>query len=102
MKISIAFGVAKLRFRQALDSVKRRFRYFDWTDAFLKTALGVVVIILILAAVREIPYDDTDNVDTGKRSGMGLYTDHGTGCQYLGRSGSLTPRLNKDGKHICK
>lgn len=44
--------------------------------------------------------DDTD-LPT-KRSGMNLYTDHGTGCQYLATPlGSLTPRLDADGKPIC-
>jgi len=47
----------------------------------------------------------TDDTDRGKwtRSGMSLYTDYGTGCQYLGKIfGGITPRVDKDGKHICK
>lgn len=46
------------------------------------------------------PYDDTDA--DGQRSGMALYTDAGTGCQYLSvhRTG-LTPRLDADGRHVC-
>lgn len=45
--------------------------------------------------------DSTDRVDgEGKRrSGMALMTDYGTGVEYLmGPSGSLTPRLGKDGR----
>jgi len=44
------------------------------------------------------PVDDTDFPD--HQSGMWLYTDHLTGCQYLYR-GSLTPRMDADGKQIC-
>ena len=35
-------------------------------------------------------------------SGLGLYTDNLTGCQYLSSPrGGLVPRLDKDGTHIC-
>lgn len=44
--------------------------------------------------------DDTD--PAGGRSGMVLYTDDKTGCQYLSnRFGGMTPRLNRDGEQIC-
>lgn len=45
------------------------------------------------------PYDDTDA--GGRRSGMRPHTDALTGCQYLSRLGSLTPRLDASGKQIC-
>lgn len=50
------------------------------------------------------PYDETDNVSNGERSGLGFYIDNGTGCQYLsgGLFGGITPRLDSRGKHICK
>jgi len=48
-------------------------------------------------------YDSTDDYINKKRSGMALLIDYGTGCQYLSSRGRfLTPRLNKNGKHICK
>lgn len=49
-------------------------------------------------------YDPTDDVANDKRSALVLYIDHGTGCHYLATSvfGSLTPRLDRDGKHICE
>lgn len=48
------------------------------------------------------PYDDTDNKTTKERSGLRLYTDHKTGCQYLVTlTGSITPRLNNNGKNNC-
>lgn len=35
-------------------------------------------------------------------SGLGLYTDNLTGCQYLSSPrGGLVPRLDKDGTQIC-
>ena len=44
--------------------------------------------------------DSTDAPD--QRSGMRLYTDHLTGCQYLGTKSGLTPRRDAAGKIICK
>ena len=45
--------------------------------------------------------DDTDDPN-GKHSGMMLYTDHRTGCQYVGTVlGGITPRLDRDGKPVC-
>ncbi len=46
------------------------------------------------------PRDDTDT--DVLRSGMRLYTDHGTGCQYLRAGDGLTPRLDSAGKPMCK
>jgi hypothetical protein len=47
--------------------------------------------------------DDTDSKTTRKRSGMTLYTDYGTGCQYIkaGLLSGLRPRLDENGNHIC-
>ena len=45
--------------------------------------------------------DDTDD-PSGSRSGLIVYTDHRTGCQYVGTVlGGITPRLDKDGKPVC-
>ena len=68
---------------------------------FIILAVG----FLILDFAR--PTDDTDNGRLD-RSGLSLYTDHGTGCQYISiqsgmfGKGQLMPRLDKDGKHVCK
>jgi hypothetical protein len=52
---------------------------------------------IVLGAVMS-PHDDTDAPD--RRSGMVLYTDAATGCQYLGNPrGGITPRLTPSGKH---
>lgn len=49
-------------------------------------------------------YDVTDNPQTGKRSGLRLLIDHGTGCHYVqgGPFGGITPRLGRDGRQICE
>lgn len=70
----------------------------------LTVGKAIVMAVLILFAVvildAVLPRDDTDTPT--ERSGMGLYTDHRTGCQYLGRSlGTLTPRLDAEGKPMC-
>ena len=44
--------------------------------------------------------DSTDTED--HRSGMALFTDAGTGCQYLASPwGGITPRMGASGKHVC-
>jgi hypothetical protein len=50
----------------------------------------------------EVGYDDTDNTTTKERSGLRLYTDYGTGLQYIGGGlfGGITPRLDANGKHM--
>lgn len=71
----------------------------------LKCAVAFCLFIATMAIIDALfnPYDDTDNLEKKKRSGMRLYTDHKTGCQYISPSifGGLTPRLGADGKQIC-
>lgn len=47
------------------------------------------------------PRDDTDTAEA--RSGMAVYKDAKTGCQYLraGYFSSLTPRLDENGRPMC-
>ncbi|VVD70795.1 DUF6440 family protein [Pandoraea anhela] len=49
------------------------------------------------------PLDGTDDARTGTRSGLTIYVDHGTGCQYLRVGGydGIFPRLGADGRPIC-
>ena len=43
---------------------------------------------------------DRDSTDGIERSGMGLYVDQLTGCNYLSVSGGgITPRISSDGRH---
>ena len=69
------------------------------------------VFIVTLAAIyvlfdRLTPYDDTDDKENNGRSGMVLFTDHGTGCQYVGTgqiwgNSSITPRMDSSGNQVC-
>lgn len=81
------------------------------------TIIGAIIIaftIIVYLSKPSIPdylkkkvgwftsYDVTDNIKDKKRSGLSIYIDHETGCQYLGTVfGGLTPRLDRDGKPIC-
>lgn len=69
----------------------------------LRFALSAAVLPMVfgLALYSDIsrPHDDTDA--PGQRSGLSLYTDRLTGCQYVGTFFSLTPRLNSAGLPIC-
>jgi len=63
-----------------------------------------VVFIFLLFTGNPFAWDDSDDKVNNKRSGMVVYTDHLTGCQYLSGSGlgqALTPRLDREGSHIC-
>jgi hypothetical protein len=73
--------------------------------------LTLAAILVLLPMFQ--PYDDTDDpyigpmtrtLGYGGRSGLGLYTDHKTGCQYVkaGFFGGTTPRLDENGKQICR
>lgn len=65
----------------------------------------IVVVILIIWGVGKLfnPYDSTDSKKLKDRSGFILYTDYGTGNQYLSTLFDFTghkPRLDKDGKQV--
>lgn len=60
-----------------------------------------LVVLFSIALDKTVPYDDTDDASNGVRSGMMIYTDHYTGCQYLGKLfGGVTPRLSRKGEHM--
>jgi len=67
-------------------------------------ACGVIIWIICIFIIENIKYDSTDDIQNRSRSGLLLYTDHLTGCQYLkgGILGGITPRLDRSGKQICK
>jgi hypothetical protein len=66
-------------------------------------ALFVLWLLLgpgLILLGNSLKHDDTD--PPNGHSGMSLYTDARTGCQYVGIPfGSLTPRLDAQGKQIC-
>ena len=75
----------------------------------MQTTLKVLMAVLCLGAGAMLytvaaPYNDTDNVAEEERSGLYVYTDHGTGCQYLkaGFSSSLVPRMDGKGHVGCR
>lgn len=48
------------------------------------------------------PLDDSDRSHS-VRSGLGVKTDHMTGCQYLvTKWGGITPRLDGAGRQVCR
>jgi hypothetical protein len=68
--------------------------YTRWLGKLILIIWVVSEILLLLPIAR----DDTDPAGI-KRSGMVLYTDAKTGCQYLSvPHGGITPRLGADGR----
>jgi len=71
-----------------------------------KWAVIVTITICVLNAARDAlgwGYDDTDDPSSFVHSGLRPYSDHLTGCEYLAdREGSITPRLGRDGKQVCR
>lgn len=61
-----------------------------------------ITLFLLWASTDITAYDDTDDTANKERSGMRLFTDYGTGCQYLqaGLFGGMTPRWNHAGDHV--
>lgn len=71
----------------------------------MKNYLIMALVILATGCDYDHPLDDTDNKEENKRSGLALYTDHQTGCQYLsaGLFGGITPRVDGEQRHLgCK
>jgi hypothetical protein len=66
----------------------------------MANALSTAIIALLLVTmVQNWKKDATDSPT--ERSGLILYTDHGTWVQYVGTPfGGVTPRLDKDGKPV--
>ncbi len=70
----------------------------------MKRLLPVVFWVALIGVVFQIldnftPHDDTD--PQNGRSGMSLFVDYGTGCEYLGLFWPTVPRMASDGKQVC-
>lgn len=67
-------------------------------------ACVLAIAYFLTAAIGKFaPKDDTDPTDS--RSGLGLYQDALTGCEYISGGpwpAALTPRLNADGTQVCR
>ncbi len=73
-------------------------------DGVTKAVAWICAAIIVLGLIGSIVgYQQKDDTDpSGGRSGLKIYTDSGTGCQYLSVSGGgVTPRLSADGHPIC-
>lgn len=70
---------------------------------FVRWLCGWLVLGWLVAAgvnhCTPIAKDDSDPANG--RSGMSVYIDHATGCEYLSarHDGGITPRLNANGTH---
>lgn len=60
-------------------------------------AAGAMTVVALYVLT---PIDDTD-AGMWRRSGVTLVVDYATGCHYLKTWGGVTPRLDRDGKHVC-
>lgn len=66
------------------------------------TVKKLFVITLFVGGICLLSPTDNTDVSYWERSGMRLYTDNLTGCQYLGGLfGAPTPRLDATGEHVC-
>lgn len=71
-----------------------------WRAVFWTAKVCAIFFGLWLLSVLTPP-DDTD-AGRFNRSGATLVIDRGTGCHYLARLGGMAPRLDPDGRHICR
>lgn len=72
-----------------------------WIGLATVLQVAATAIDRVIFPLLGISGDDTDS--TSERSGLGLRTAHGTGCQWLeSRFGGLAPRVDAAGRHICK
>lgn len=68
---------------------------------WLLWALVLGLWLLSLWPWASLERDDTD--PPNGRSGMHLYRDHATGCEYVGgKNGGITPRIDNQGHHMCQ
>ena len=74
------------------------------TLLIIDLVVKILFVLLILWLLRDsFKYDNTDSKLNKKRSGFMLYTDYGTGNQYISTMLDFTghkPRLDKDGKQV--
>lgn len=63
--------------------------------------LSITIATLLFLVWNKTPLAKDDTDPPNGRSGLSLYTDNKTGLQYIGTMfGSLTPRLDSDGKQM--
>ena len=82
-----------------LEAIKRAI-LDNFPSLLVGLAVGILLVVLVTASSSRT-YNSTDNKQTKERSGIKIYTDNLTGCQYLrfGIFGGTLPRV-KDNKHL--
>jgi hypothetical protein len=60
-----------------------------------------IIIALALLAIAYLVFSASTSPSARSGPDMLVLTDTETGCQYLYKSGGITPRVAADGKHIC-
>lgn len=70
---------------------------------YITVAYAMLAVLFFTIGTYERPYDDTDWPLLGKRSGLTLHIDYGTGCHWIrtGWFGSIQPRMNSLRKQVC-
>ena len=78
------------------------------SDTGIYIAIGImfVIVIALVIAVVAIKLNKPKRSDADPprgSSGLSVYSDYKTGCQYIAVNGfgKLMPRLTRDGKHLC-
>ena len=72
-------------------------RYTYWLSQIICAAW----VVFWMIGITPLGRDDSDPGRWGARSNLAPRTDSLTGCQYLETArGGLTPRLDRDGKHV--
>lgn len=61
-----------------------------------------LIVIAALQAIYHFAPVLRDSSDGDSRSGMKVAVDAMTGCHYLRASGGITPRLDREGRHVCE
>ena len=74
-------------------------KHITWGRTFAVLMALLYGLILYGALQPYEPRDDSDG--PSEPSHMEVFTDHLTGCQYLYRA-TLTPRMDRTGKQVCK
>ena len=101
---SVKQGIAE----QRLAMVAKSQRGITTAAFAFRLILGALGVAMVLGGIFSRPYDSTDEQEPEgskrERSGMRLYRDALTGCEYLARpglGGNLTPRLDAKGQPMC-
>ena len=106
--------MAKFEFQSDIPRSKFKDGFREYAESLgFRFALGAMMAVSLvwlvgigIGAIGAATWDrwrPTAATDAGwrHRSGLKLYTDHGTGCQYVSTGGDIIPRLGRDGQPVC-